>query len=29
MVWTNDSEAKINHMLGTEKEFILTNYSPK
>ena len=28
MVWTNDKSAKINHMLGTEKDFILTNYSP-
>ena len=28
MVWTNDKNAKINHMLGTEKDFILTNYSP-
>ena len=28
MVWTNDKEAKINHMLGTDKDFILTNYLP-
>ena len=28
MVWTNDKNAKINHMLGTKEDFILTNYSP-
>ena len=27
LVWSNDSTAKINHMLGTEDDFILTNYS--
>ena len=29
MVWSNDKEASINHMLGTDKDFILTEYSPK
>ena len=27
MVWTNDKNAKINHMLGTDDDFILTNYN--
>lgn len=27
LVWTNDKTAKINHMLGTDDNFILTNYS--
>jgi radical SAM protein with 4Fe4S-binding SPASM domain len=27
MVWTNDDKAKINHMLGTEEDFILTKYN--
>jgi hypothetical protein len=27
LVWSNDPGAKVNHMLGTEKNFILTNYS--
>lgn len=27
LVWSNDPSAKVNHMLGTEKNFILTNYS--
>jgi wyosine [tRNA(Phe)-imidazoG37] synthetase (radical SAM superfamily) len=26
MVWTNDKNAKVNHMLGTDKDFILTKY---
>lgn len=26
LVWSNDKNAKINHMLGTDKDFILTNY---
>ena len=25
LVWTNDKNAKVNHMLGTEKDFILTD----
>jgi wyosine [tRNA(Phe)-imidazoG37] synthetase (radical SAM superfamily) len=28
MVWTNDKSAKINHMLGTDKDFILTKCVP-
>jgi hypothetical protein len=28
MVWTNDKKAKINHMLGTDDNFILTKYIP-
>lgn len=28
MVWTNDESAKINHMLGTKEDFILTKYVP-
>ena len=27
LVWSNDPSAKVNHMRGTEKNFILTNYS--
>jgi radical SAM protein with 4Fe4S-binding SPASM domain len=27
LVWSNDPEAKVNHMLGTEDNFILTKYS--
>ena len=27
LVWSNDPEAKVNHMLGTKEDFILTNYS--
>ena len=27
MVWTNDKNAKVNHMLGTPEDFILTNYT--
>ena len=27
MVWTNDPNAKINHMLGTPDDFILTKYN--
>ena len=26
LVWSNDKTAKINHMLGTDDDFILTNY---
>jgi hypothetical protein len=26
LVWSNDPKAKINHMLGTEDNFILTKY---
>lgn len=26
LVWSNDREAKVNHMLGTNKDFILTKY---
>ena len=26
MVWSNDKNAKINHMLGTPEDFILTDY---
>ena len=26
MVWTNDKNAKLHHMLGTDDDFILTNY---
>ena len=25
LVWTNDNKAKVNHMLGTEEDFILTD----
>jgi MoaA/NifB/PqqE/SkfB family radical SAM enzyme len=27
LVWSNDPNAKVNHMLGTEDDFILTKYS--
>mgnify|MGYP001208639572 FL=1 len=27
LVWSNDSSAKVNHMLGTEEDFILTKYA--
>ena len=27
LVWSNDSEAKIGHMLGTRDDFILHNYT--
>lgn len=27
LVWSNDKNAKINHMLGTKDDFILTKYS--
>ena len=27
LVWSNDPKAKVNHMLGTDDSFILTNYS--
>ena len=27
LVWSNDKTAKINHMLGTDDNFILTNYN--
>jgi len=27
LVWSNDPEAKVNHMLGTKEDFILTKYS--
>ncbi len=27
LVWSNDPNAKVNHMLGTEEDFILTKYS--
>lgn len=27
LVWSNDKSAKINHMLGTNEDFILTKYS--
>lgn len=27
LVWTNDKTAKVNHMLGTDDDFILTNYN--
>jgi MoaA/NifB/PqqE/SkfB family radical SAM enzyme len=26
LVWSNDKEAKVNHMLGTSEDFILTKY---
>lgn len=26
LVWSNDKTAKVNHMLGTDEDFILTNY---
>lgn len=26
MVWSNDKSAKVNHMLGTPENFILTDY---
>ena len=27
LVWSNDHKAKINHMLGTDDDFILTKYN--
>jgi len=27
LIWSNDKNAKINHMLGTDKDFILTEYN--
>ena len=27
LVWSNDPSAKMNHMLGTQEDFILTKYS--
>jgi len=27
LIWSNDKTAKINHMLGTEEDFILTKYN--
>ena len=27
LVWSNDSTAKLNHMLGTKDDFILTKYA--
>ena len=27
LVWSNDPSAKVNHMLGTEEDFILTKYT--
>ena len=27
LVWSNDPSAKINHMLGTDQDFILTKYA--
>ena len=27
LVWTNDKTAKLHHMLGTDSDFILTNYN--
>lgn len=27
LVWSNDPEARPNHMLGTDDNFTLTNYS--
>ena len=27
LIWSNDNSAKINHMLGTDDDFILTNYT--
>ena len=27
LVWSNDPSAKVNHMLGTQEDFILTKYS--
>ena len=29
LIWSNDPSAKINHMLGTEEDFILTEYDSK
>ena len=26
LVWTNDTKAKLHHMLGTDDDFILTKY---
>ena len=26
LVWSNDKDAKLNHMLGTDEDFILTKY---
>ena len=27
LIWTNDKTAKVHHMLGTDDDFILTNYN--
>ena len=27
LVWSNDSDAKVGHMLGTREDFILHNYT--
>jgi len=27
LIWSNDKKAKVHHMLGTDENFILTNYS--
>lgn len=27
LIWSNDKTAKVHHMLGTDEDFILTNYS--
>lgn len=27
LVWSNDKTAKVNHMLGTKDDFILTKYN--
>ena len=29
LVWSNDNSAKLNNMLGTGDDFILTEYVPK
>jgi hypothetical protein len=28
LVWSNDSKAKLNNMLGTGEDFVLTNFVP-
>ena len=27
LIWSNDKTAKVHHMLGTDDDFVLTNYN--
>ena len=27
LIWSNDKSAKVHHMLGTDEDFILTNFN--